>query len=183
MEICQLRIPEVLLIKTKQHGDSRGFFSEVYNQQSFLEAGLDLHFVQDNHSFTASKNVIRGLHYQIDPFAQDKLVRVLSGSIMDIALDIRKGSPTFGDYVSKIISAENFEQILVPKGFAHGFITLENNTSVSYKVTNFYSPISDRGIRWNDSDLKIDWGANESDVLLSDKDSSQPFFRDIKDFF
>src|ERR1700761_6727363 len=157
MQLIELEIPEVKLLIPKKHGDARGFFSETYSTQAMKELGLDLEFVQDNHSLSASKGVLRGLHYQLAPKAQNKLVRVVHGAILDVAVDIRRGSPTFGKHVSAVISAENWRQILVPVGFAHGFVTLEPNTEVIYKVTNYYSPSHERGIRWNDPEIGIEW--------------------------
>ncbi len=166
-----LAIPEIILITPKKFIDERGFFSETYNRNSLADAGINAEFVQDNHSLSIPKAVIRGLHYQKPPFAQDKLVRVIRGSIIDVAVDIRKNSPTFGQHVSAILSAENWQQLWVPKGFAHGFCTLEPNTEVAYKVTSFYSADCDTGIAWNDPDLAIDWQIDESEVLVSEKDA------------
>ncbi len=181
MKIYPLKIQDVKILTPNKFDDSRGFFSETYNKNTLLENDINIDFVQDNHSNTLHKNVIRGLHFQTEPFAQDKLVRVISGSILDVAVDIRKDSPTFGEHVTKKISAENFEQILVPKGFAHGFLTLEDNTSVIYKVSNYYSPENDKGIIWNDDDLSIDWGVDKSEeIFLSEKDSIQPSFHDCQ---
>jgi dTDP-4-dehydrorhamnose 3,5-epimerase len=140
-------------------------------------------FVQDNHSLSAEKGVVRGLHFQLPPMAQDKLVRVIRGGILDIAVDIRRNSPTFGKHITAEITAENWKQILVPAGFAHGFVTLEPNTEVVYKVTNFYSPQHDRGIRWNDPALEIQWGIEESAAILSAKDKLHPNLAEAADLF
>src|SRR5690242_18670778 len=158
MQIIDTEIADVKILLPKKHGDHRGFFSETYNRKLFEDAGIGCEFVQDNHSLSVQKGVVRGLHYQVAPRAQCKLVRVIAGSILDVAVDIRRNSPTFGRHVSAIISAENWKQIFVPIGFAHGFATLEPNTQVFYKVSDYYSPQHERGILWNDPALKIDWG-------------------------
>lgn len=183
MEVRSTAIPEVKLVKPRKHGDHRGFFSETYNKKELAEAGIALDFVQDNHSLSVEKGVIRGLHFQIPPFAQDKLVRVIRGSVFDVAVDLRKSSPTFGKHVSAIVSAEEWNQILVPIGFAHGFCTLEPNTEVIYKVTNYYAPDCDRGVLWNDPQLEISWPVSEREVILSDKDKRQPRFAELAAFF
>jgi dTDP-4-dehydrorhamnose 3,5-epimerase len=179
LEVVSLEIPEVKVITPKKHGDARGFFSETYNKATFAKHGINLDFVQDNQSFSAQPGTLRGLHYQSPPFAQDKLVRVVRGRILDVAVDIRRNSPTFGKWVAAEISAEKWNQILVPAGFAHGICTLEPDTELLYKVTNFYSAQHDFGIRWNDPDLGIDWPFGEKDMVLSDKDTKQPFLKDV----
>ncbi len=183
MEIQELAIPDIKIITPKKFGDHRGFFSETYNKTALAGQGIDLDFVQDNHSLSVEKGVVRGLHFQMPPFAQDKLVRVIQGSILDVAVDIRKSSPTYGQHVSAVIDAEKWNQILVPAGFAHGFVTLEENTAVIYKVTNYYAPEHDRGILWNDPDLGIDWPVSADDAVLSDKDLKQPRFSEAVDHF
>jgi dTDP-4-dehydrorhamnose 3,5-epimerase len=183
IEVQSLHIPDVKIISAKKHGDSRGFFSETYNKKNFAEAGITLDFVQDNHSLSPQVGTLRGLHYQGPPFAQDKLVRVVSGSIFDVAVDLRRSSPTFGKWVAAEISAEKWNQILVPIGFAHGICTLEPNTQLIYKVTNYYSPQYDFGVRWNDPDLNIVWPFPEAEMLLSDKDKKQPLFKDVTSGF
>ena len=183
MEIHQTAIPDVKLITPRKFGDHRGFFSETYNRKAMAEAGVDLDFVQDNHSLSGEKGVLRGLHFQTPPYAQDKLVRVTRGAILDVAVDLRRGSPTFGQHIAAEISAENWKQILVPIGFAHGFLTLEPDTEVVYKVTNYYAPDHDRGMLWNDPDLGIDWPIDPADVILSDKDKAQPRFADLPEAF
>lgn len=183
IDVRRLGIPDVMVVKTKKFGDARGFFSETYNKKAFAEAGIDLDFVQDNHSRSTTAGTVRGLHYQTPPFAQDKLVRVVSGRIFDVALDMRKTSPTFGKWVSAEISADEWNQILVPAGFAHGVCTLEPDTQIIYKVTNFYSPQHDFGVRWNDPALNIDWPFAEGEVELSDKDRVQPLFKDVQHWF
>jgi dTDP-4-dehydrorhamnose 3,5-epimerase len=174
VEVRPLAIPDVLEIVPAKFGDDRGFFSETYNAQKMAEAGIDLVFVQDNHSLSAVKGVLRGLHYQLAPRAQDKLVRVVRGAIFDVAVDIRRGSPTFGRWVGLEVSAAKWNQILVPKGFAHGFVTLEPDTEVVYKVTDLYSPENDRGIRFDDPQLAIEWPLAAQDLQLSKKDAEAP---------
>jgi dTDP-4-dehydrorhamnose 3,5-epimerase len=179
LDVKSLAIKDVRIIRPKKFGDARGFFSETYNKRAFAEAGINLNFVQDNHSRSTAAGTIRGLHYQGYPFAQDKLVRVVTGRILDVAVDIRKTSPTFGQWVAAEISADEWNQILVPIGFAHAICTLELDTQVIYKVTNYYSPSHDFGIRWNDPDLKIDWPFQEGEIELSEKDKLQPFFKEV----
>lgn len=185
MQIEALEIPDVRILRPKKFGDHRGFFSETYNKKALAEAGIDLDFVQDNHSLSATPGTLRGLHFQIPPMAQDKLVRVVRGAVFDVAVDIRRGSPTFGQWVGAVISAAEWNQILVPVGFAHGFLTLEPDTEVEYKVTNYYAPDCDKGIAWNDPDLAIDWPLPEglSAPVLSAKDGTQPFLRDCPTWF
>ena len=178
MQLIPTEIPEVKILEPKKFGDHRGFFSEVYSQKALRDLGIDLQFVQDNHSLSAQRGTVRALHYQLAPVAQDKLVRVVHGAILDVAVDIRKGSSTFGRHVSAVISAANWRQILVPIGFAHGFVTLEPDTQVIYKVTNYYSPQHERGIIWNDPQLGIDWGVDVNDAVLSDRDRTHPLFKD-----
>lgn len=182
LEVRPLDIPEVVLLKPSQHRDSRGFFSETYNRRAFLDAGIDLDFVQDNHSLSISAGTVRGLHFQAPPYAQDKLIRVVKGRIFDVAVDIRRSSPTFGKYVTAEISADEWNQILIPIGFAHGLCTLEPETEVSYKVTNYYSAEHDLGVRWNDPQIGIDWPTDENDAQLSDKDKALPFLEDADVF-
>ena len=162
------------------HHDERGFFSETFNGRALAEAGIDAAFVQDNQSLSRAKGVIRGLHFQIPPEAQGKLVRVTRGSIFDVAVDIRKGSPTFGRHVSAILSAENWSQLWVPTGFAHGFCTLEPDTEMLYKVTNYYAPECDRGLAWDDPDLGIAWPIAPGTAILSDKDRRHPRLKDLR---
>ncbi len=182
MIVRPLSLDGVFEISPRKFGDDRGFFSETYNTKSFAEAGINLTFVQDNHSYSAAKGVVRGLHYQLPPFAQDKLVRVTRGAILDVVVDIRKSSPTFGKWIALEVSAEKWNQILVPKGFAHGFMTLVENTEVIYKVTNYYSPEHDRSIRYDDPAIGIDWPLASSGVQLSDKDRKAPLFADADVF-
>ncbi len=176
-------IADVKIVTPRKFGDARGFFSETYNRRTFESAGLRYEFVQDNHSLSTAAGSVRGLHFQIAPFAQDKLVRVLRGRIHDVVVDLRRGSPTFGRHVAVELSAKNFRQLLVPAGFAHGFCTLEPDTEVFYKVTQFYSPLHDRGVLWNDPSLGIDWPAIADAATLSEKDRVLPRFNDLADFF
>lgn len=183
MQVIPTEIPEVKVLVPRCFKDARGFFSETYNKESLRNVGIEAEFVQDNHSLSVEKGVVRGLHYQIAPMAQHKLIRVISGAILDIALDIRRSSPTFGKHVALRISVEEWNQIFVPIGFAHGFVTLEPNTQVIYKVSAPYSPPHERGIRWNDPALAIAWGISESDAILSERDRKHPFLNQATDFF
>ena len=183
MHVERLSIPEVLILKPKRFGDERGFFSETYNQRAFAEAGIALEFVQDNHAYSAQPGTVRGLHFQTAPFAQDKLVRVVRGAILDVVVDIRKGSPTYGQHVSAEISADAWNQILVPAGFAHGLCTLMPDTEVIYKVTNYYSPEHDKGIRWDDPALGISWPVDAGKAIVSAKDNVLPTLAELPDCF
>jgi dTDP-4-dehydrorhamnose 3,5-epimerase len=175
MQLIPTDIPAIKILAPKKFGDHRGFFSETFNEKTFRElVGADVDFVQDNQSLSVEKGVVRGLHYQLPPMAQAKLVRVPRGAILDIAVDVRRGSPTFGKHVAAVISAENWRQIFIPIGFAHGFVTLEPNTEVLYKVSSYYSPKDERGILWNDPALRIDWGISESGAVMSEKDRKYP---------
>ncbi|MEI9404190.1 dTDP-4-dehydrorhamnose 3,5-epimerase [Mesorhizobium argentiipisi] len=174
LEVRALGLDGVLEILPKRHGDARGFFSETWNAERFAEAGIDLDFVQDNHSYSAAAGVLRGLHYQLPPRAQDKLLRVIRGSVLDVAVDIRRSSPTFGQWEALEISADKGNQVLVPKGFAHGFVTLVPNTEVLYKVTDTYSPGHDRSIRFDDPAIGIKWPEIAGGFQLSDKDRNAP---------
>ncbi|MCT7631146.1 dTDP-4-dehydrorhamnose 3,5-epimerase [Aliarcobacter butzleri] len=181
MQFIRTAIPDVIIIEPTVHGDSRGYFVETFRQDKLEEfLGYQINFCQDNES-KSSKGVLRGLHYQLSPFAQTKLVRVISGRVLDVAVDIRKNSPTFGQYVAVELSGENKKQLLVPRGFAHGFVVLEDNTIFAYKVDNYYSPQCDRGIAFNDPSLNIDWILNYDELNLSAKDKTQPKLFDIKD--
>ncbi|TPK75210.1 dTDP-4-dehydrorhamnose 3,5-epimerase [Mesorhizobium sp. B2-4-18] len=174
LEVRSLGIDGVLEIVPKRHGDARGFFMETYNAERFSQAGIDLVFVQDNHSYSAAAGVLRGLHYQLAPRAQDKLLRVIRGALLDVAVDIRRSSPTFGRWVALEITAEKGNQILVPRGFAHGFVTLVPDTEVLYKVTDTYSPEHDRSIRFDDPAIGIEWPSLAGGFQLSDKDLKAP---------
>lgn len=175
-----LEIPDVILIEPKVFGDQRGFFMETYKKSDFKENGINYEFVQDNHS-KSQKGVLRGLHYQLYPKAQGKLVRCVKGKIWDVAVDIRKGSPWFGRWVAVELSEENRLMLWVPPGFAHGFVALEDNTEVMYKVTDEYAPELDRGIIWNDPELTINWPVR--DPILSDKDRNLPSLREAENNF
>ncbi|WP_207478453.1 dTDP-4-dehydrorhamnose 3,5-epimerase [Arenibaculum pallidiluteum] len=180
MKVIETEIPAVKLLMPRRFGDSRGWFAETWNRKALLEAGVDLDFVQDNQSLSVPSGTVRGLHFQSPPFAQDKLVRVLRGAIVDVAVDIRRDSPTYGRHVMVRLDAAEGAQLLVPKGFAHGFVTLEPETEVLYKVTNYYAPQHDHGVLWNDPDLGIAWPVQEGAAHLSDKDLRQPRLRDIQ---
>lgn len=175
----ELSINGLVLIHPHRHIDGRGFFSETYSDLTWSKNGLNYKFVQDNHSLTRDVGTIRGLHFQKEPQAQDKLIRVLQGKIIDVAVDLRRSSPTYGKHISVELSSENWRQLLIPKGFAHGFITLEPDTQIAYKVTNFYSSSHDSGIVWNDPDLGINWGFSDNDINLSEKDRNLPYLRDV----
>lgn len=178
-----LELDGLKLITPKKFSDGRGFFCETYNAQTWQNAGLNYNFIQDNHSLSRDVGTVRGLHFQSAPFAQDKLVRVLRGRILDIAVDLRSSSQTFKKYVAIELSVENWNQLFIPVGFAHGFITLEPDTEVLYKVTNFYSPSHDLGVAWDDPELNIDWPIERNKAILSDKDQELPFLSQIESFF
>ncbi len=182
LEIRSLSIPDVLLIRPKRHVDDRGFFSETYNKEELASVGIHLDFVQDNQALTVKAGTVRGLHFQLPPFAQTKLIRVLRGRILDVAVDIRRSSPTFGKHVAVELCADQGEQILIPIGFAHGVCTLEPNTETAYKVTSHYSASHDRGIRWNDPAFGIAWPVDETRVFLSDRDRSLPLSNEAPGF-
>ena len=171
--------PIPVLVKPRRFSDDRGWFSETYSSQKARALGITDDFIQDNQSFSATAGTIRGLHFQLPPFAQGKLVRCLSGSIIDYAVDIRRGSPTFGKWVSALLTADGGEQLYVPVGYAHGFVTKEDNTNVAYKVTNFYSPESEGGIIWNDPDISINWDLNDRNPILSLKDTEHKLLREF----
>jgi dTDP-4-dehydrorhamnose 3,5-epimerase len=178
VQIRRLALSDVLEILPAKHGDHRGFFSEVWSAPALAAEGVEIGFVQDNHSFSREAGVLRGLHYQEPPAGQAKLVRVIRGAIFDVAVDIRHGSPTFGKWVGLTVSAAAWNQILVPEGFAHGFVTLEPETEVLYKVSAPYSPTHDRGIRFDDPAIGIDWPLAGLTPILSDKDRSAPLLAD-----
>jgi len=182
MNFIRTAISDVIIIEPKVHGDTRGYFVETFRADKLQEfLGFTINFCQDNES-KSSKGVLRGLHYQLPPFAQTKLVRVIQGRVLDVAVDIRKGSPTFGQHVAVELSSDNKRQLLVPRGFAHGFIVLEDDTVFAYKVDNYYSPECDRGIAFNDSTIDIDWILQESELNLSAKDTQQPLLTDAECF-
>ncbi len=183
MQVEATAIPQLRIFTPQRHRDSRGFFSEVYNRRAFAEVGVDLEFVQDNQSQSRGVGTLRGLHFQRPPFAQAKLVRVLRGRIYDVAVDIRVGSPTYGQWVGVELSAENFRQLLIPVGFLHGFVTLTPETEVFYKVTAPYSAGHDGGVAWDDPDIGIDWPPEAVHPMLSARDARQPRLRDIDNPF
>lgn len=177
--ITPLAIPEVLLITPKRHGDARGWFKESWSRKTFESLGLDHDFMQDNQAFNAKAGTVRGLHFQQAPHAQAKLVRVLAGSIFDVAVDVRAGSPTYGQWVGAELTAAGGEQLLVPRGFAHGYVTLVDDTMLFYKVDGQYAPQTEGGVLWNDPDLAIDWHLPAGGAILSDKDQVLPRLRDM----
>ncbi len=178
LQVLPLSIPDVKSIVAPRHADARGFISETFNRRDLATVGIEFDGVQDNQSFSQRKGTVRGLHFQLPPFAQAKLVRVTRGSIFDVAVDIRRGSPTFGRHASLVLNAEDSGQMFIPKGFAHGFCTLEPDTEVLYKVDNFYSAQHEGGIRWNDPALAIHWPISASEALVSDRDSALPLLKD-----
>ena len=182
MNITDTKIEGLKIIEPRIFPDDRGYFYESYNGKKYSDAGIDASFVQDNQSFSA-KGTLRGLHGQANPFAQGKLVRVLQGRVLDVAVDIRKNSPTFGQYVTVELTGENHKQFWVPPGFLHGFVTLEDDTIFTYKVTNYYDKASEIGVVWNDPTLNIDWQTDISKLLLSPKDEILPTFADFKSPF
>ncbi|WP_425449964.1 dTDP-4-dehydrorhamnose 3,5-epimerase [Virgifigura deserti] len=183
MKVIGTAIPDIKLIQPVRHGDTRGFLSETYNKRMLAASGITVDFVQDNHSLSAASGTVRGLHFQSPPFAQTKLVRVTRGAIYDVAVDLRAGSPTFGRHVAAILSAEDWNQLLIPVGFAHGFCTLTAEAEVLYKVDQYYSRDNDLGLLWNDPDLAIDWPVEEASAILSEKDRRLPRLRDLPTWF
>lgn len=183
IEIAPLAIADVKLITPQRFGDHRGFFEETYNRDAFAAEGVDMVFVQDNHSLSGTAGTIRGLHFQAPPRAQDKLVRCGRGRLFDVAVDIRKGSPTFGQWVGTELSFENGRMLLIPAGFAHGFVTLEPSTEIIYKCSDTYAPETEGAIRWDDPDIAIGWALDGAEPQLSGKDAAAPFLRDIESPF
>ena len=179
MKFVNTPIEGLVIIEPTLFGDDRGYFLESYNKKEFEKAIGEISFVQDNES-KSSKGVLRGLHFQKSPYAQVKLVRCIEGKVLDVAVDIREGSETFGQHVTVELSGENKKQVFIPQGFAHGFLVLSKSAIVSYKVDNSYAPAHDAGIRWDDSMLNIQWGVNERDVLVSEKDANLPFFSEFE---
>ncbi|WP_288941675.1 dTDP-4-dehydrorhamnose 3,5-epimerase [uncultured Roseovarius sp.] len=178
MNVTETKLPGVRLLEPRRFGDERGFFSESWNRKTFLDHGIDMDFVQDNHSLSATVGTVRGLHFQSPPHAQAKLVRCGRGRLFDVAVDIRKGSPTFGQWVGYELSFENGLQLLIPAGFLHGFITREPDTEIIYKCSDYYAPDCDGAVRFDDPDLGIDWGLS-GDPVLSEKDASAPLMADF----
>jgi dTDP-4-dehydrorhamnose 3,5-epimerase len=180
MQIKETTIPGVLKLTPKRFADERGFFSEVYNAATLKEAGIFYDFIQDNHAFNAKRGTLRGLHFQLAPFGQAKLVRCVSGAILDVAVDIRRGSPTYGQHVTAVLSEANWDQLLIPDGFAHGYLTLTDGAVVHYKVNQTYAPKHEGGLIWNDPDLAIDWGdLQDLELIVADKDLALPRLRDL----
>jgi len=182
MKVSNTNLEGVVVIEPKVFGDHRGWFMETYNGKELLNYGIDVKFIQDNQSFSATKGTLRGLHYQLNPKSQTKLVRCTKGAIYDVAVDIRIGSPTFGKWFGIELTDENKKQLLVPKGFAHGFLTLSEDVEVQYKVDELYSPEHDRGIIWNDPSIGIEWPMNITPVL-STKDEQAPFLKEAENNF
>jgi len=180
MDVIETAIPAVKRLVPRRFADARGFFTETWNARRMAETGIDAAFVQDNFSHSAEAGTVRGLHYQRPPNAQGKLVRVARGRVLDVAVDARRGSPTFGKWVAEELSWENGAMLWVPRGFLHGFVTLEPKTDVAYKVDGFYAPESDGAIRFDDPDLAIDWGVDPALAVLSVKDAAAPAFRDFE---
>ncbi|HDY85021.1 hypothetical protein LCGC14_0571700 [marine sediment metagenome] len=183
MQFIPQSIPDVFVLEPKVHGDHRGYFVETFRQDKLEQAlGYKVDFVQDNES-KSSKGVLRGLHFQLAPHAQSKLVRVIEGAVLDVAVDLRKGSPSFGQHVAVELSGDNKKQMFVPRGFAHGFVVLTETATFAYKVDNYYSPECDRGLAFDDAALNIDWLLAKEQLLLSDKDTKQPLLTELMDYF
>lgn len=176
MKVTELALEGVKLLELDYYGDNRGYYVESYSKERLKQYGIDLDFVQDSHSYSAKKGTVRGIHFQNNPRAQAKLVRCVRGAIMDVVVDLRKESPTFGQWISTVISAENRLQLFIPRGFGHGFKTLEDDCDFLYKLDDFYAPEYDRAIMWNDPDIAIDWGIENP--ILSDKDKKAPRLQD-----
>ncbi|WP_275786192.1 dTDP-4-dehydrorhamnose 3,5-epimerase [Pararhizobium gei] len=183
MIFSPLSIPDVVLIQPKKIGDDRGYFMETFRQSLFEEQVAAVDFKQDNQSLSADAGTVRGLHFQLEPRAQGKLIRCIAGAIFDVAVDIRVGSPTYGKYVSAELTAQNGHQLWIPAGFAHGFCTLQPATEVSYKVTDYYSPEHDRGLRWDDPAIGIDWPDVTRTAVVSGKDKVQPLLTELSESF
>jgi dTDP-4-dehydrorhamnose 3,5-epimerase len=181
MKFIKTEIPEVVIVEPKVFGDERGYFMETFRQDLFEKNIREINFIQDNES-KSKRGVLRGLHYQLPPFAQSKLVRVIKGSVIDVAVDIRKGSPTFGKYVAVELSEGNKRQLFIPRGFAHGFLVTSDEAVFTYKVDNCYSPECDRSIRFDDPDININWNFSKDEILVSDKDKNAPFLKDAEVF-
>lgn len=180
MDIEHTALEGVVILTPARHGDARGFFSESWNRKRMADAGLTYDFVQDNHSVSATMGTVRGLHYQTPPHAQAKLVRCGRGALFDVAVDIRKGSPTFGQWVGVELTAQNGRQLLIPAGFLHGFATRAPDTEVIYKCTDYYAPDCDAAVRYDDPDIGINWGLDATDPVLSAKDTSAPYLSQIE---
>ena len=183
VQTMETALPEIKVVMPRRIGDARGFFSEVWNARDFASAGIDAAFVQDDRIRDPLKGTLRGLHYQVPPVAQGKLVRVTRGAIFDVAVDIRRGSPSFGRHAAAVLTADNWYQLWIPPGFAHGYCTLKDDTEVQYKTTDFYSPAHDRGIAWNDPVLMITWPVTAKTAIVSDRDSALPRLAQQSDLF
>lgn len=183
MQIERFNIEGLAVLVPKKSGDSRGFFSETYRKDQFATEGIAREFVQDNHVYSAERGVLRGLHYQTPPHTQGKLVRCVRGAILDVAVDIRKRSPTYGQHIAVELTADNWKQFWIPAGFAHGYVTLEPNCEVIYKVTDYWTPLCERAIAWDDPKLNIDWRFSATDVKLSEKDRKNPTLLELKPAF
>ena len=181
MKITKTKLDGVVIIEPDIFGDNRGFFMESWNKKKMAQAGLDYDFVQDNHSKSTVKGTLRGIHFQKGDKAQAKLVRCVKGAVLDVAVDLRKNSPTFKQWVSVELSEENKKQLLIPRGFGHGFVTLTDDVEFLYKADNYYAPESDAGIRWNDFEIGVEWGIENP--ILSEKDKKNPFLKDCKELF
>lgn len=179
INVQQLAIPDIKLLMPKLHRDDRGYVTEIVHEKQMAEAGLPIEFNQENQSLSYRKNTVRGLHFQKPPHAQAKLVRVLHGKVLDVAVDIRPGSPTYGKHVTQILSADEVVQMFIPVGFAHGFCTLEDNSVLLYKMSSFYAPGSEGGVLWNDPALGIEWPCSKGDAILSGKDEKLPLLKDL----
>lgn len=183
MKSERFEIEGVRLVRPERHRDDRGFLSEVFNRRNLQTVGIDDEFVQENHILSEERGTIRGLHFQIDPHPAAKLLRVVRGAVFDVVVDLRHGSPTYGNHLTVELSAESWNQIYVPIGLAHGFCTLEPATEVTYRVSDYWSPEVDRGVLWNDPDLGIDWPVSPEKAIVSQKDRSQPRFTELPKFF
>jgi dTDP-4-dehydrorhamnose 3,5-epimerase len=179
MQVIDTLIPEVKLVRPSRHADHRGFFSETFSRRALAQAGIDRDWVQDNQSLSRARGTVRGLHFQLPPHAQAKLVRVVQGAVLDVAVDLRRGSPSFGRHVAMVLDAASGAQLFIPEGFAHGFCTLEPDTEIAYKVSAYYEPSHDRALRWNDAQLGIDWPDCADAALLSARDRLAPLLREI----
>ena len=183
MNVIETSLPDVKLVTPPRFGDQRGFFSEIYNRRALAEAGITTEFIQENHAYSADAGTLRGLHFQRPPATQTKLLRVLRGAILDVCVDLRHGSPHFGEHVMVEMTAKSGQQILCPQGFAHGLLTLKPHTEIAYKVDAYYAPELDLGVRYDDPDLGIDWPFPEDKLILSEKDRNQPSLRDLPEIF
>ena len=179
MQVLSTKIPDLLVLVPARFGDSRGFFSESWNRQRLAGLGINVDFVQDNHSLSRNAGTIRGLHYQSPPHAQTKLVRCGKGRLLDVAVDVRRGSPTYGQWISEELSFENGRQLFIPEGFLHGFVSLEPDTEIIYKCSDYYAPECDGAVRFDDADIGIDWQIDAALVTLSDKDKAAPLLKRI----